>query len=167
MTKKLNVDTITNELEGSVFFPDRHNGEISPPADPPIPPLQETEMPQAEPAPSSPNTARQRSKRTERSANQSANQPINRLTQQSIVELTDHLPRAPMGKPKGFYISEQLDTRLDHAVRYFQSVHGIKKVDRSILINAMLIDDAYWTQESLDQLTDRLIDQLTRRLTGR
>lgn len=72
-----------------------------------------------------------------------------------------------MGKPKGFYISELLDTRLDHAVRYFQSVHGIKKVDRSILINAMLIDDAYWTQESLDQLTDRLMDQLTRRLTGR
>jgi len=163
MTKKLNVDTITNELEGSVFFPGRHNGEISPPADPSIPPLQETEMPQAEPAPSSPNTARKRSKRPERSANQS----INRLTQLSIIELTDHLPRAPMGKPKGFYISEQLDTRLDHAVRYFQSVHGIKKVDRSILINAMLIDDASWTQESLDQLTDRLIDQLTRRLTGR
>jgi hypothetical protein len=52
-------------------------------------------------------------------------------------------------------------------VQYFQRTHGIKKVDRSILINAMLDNDAQWSDKSLDALVDRVISQLTSRLTGR
>jgi hypothetical protein len=167
MTKKLNVDNITNELEGSVFFPGRNNGNDSPAEEPQIPLAQEIESSAAELVQTSARAPRRQTKRADEQRSRSLNRSTNRLTRQSITQLTEQLAQSPMPKPKGFYISEQLDARLDHAVRYFQTVHGIKKVDRSILMNAMLIDETHWTEESLDQLTDRLIDQLTRRLTGR
>lgn len=67
-------------------------------------------------------------------------------------------------RPKAFYITERLDRRLDEAVRYFHERHGIKKIDRSVLLNALLDYDEQWSDEALDRLVDRLIDQLTRRL---
>ena len=39
----------------------------------------------------------------------------------------------------------------DEAVRYLQETHGIKKADRSTIINAMLDNEANWTDESLDR----------------
>lgn len=72
-----------------------------------------------------------------------------------------------MDKPRGFYITERLNQRIDEAVRYFQVKHGIKKVDRSIVVTALLDNAAYWTEEALDLLVDRVINQLTHRLTNR
>jgi len=69
-------------------------------------------------------------------------------------------------RPKAFYITKQLDRRLDEAVRYYQEKHGITKVDRSALVNAILDNDAKWTEEALDLLVDRVLSQLTSRLTG-
>jgi hypothetical protein len=57
-----------------------------------------------------------------------------------------------------------LDKRLDEAVRYFQEVHGIRKVDRSILVNAMLDTDAQCTDEALDGLVERVLRLLTKKL---
>lgn len=49
-------------------------------------------------------------------------------------------------------------------MRYLQDRHGIKRVDRSAIVNAMLDNEALWTPESLDLLIDRVIHQLTNRL---
>ena len=67
-------------------------------------------------------------------------------------------------KPKAFYITQRVDKKLDEAVRYFQEVHGIKKADRSTIVNALLDNEANWTEEALDLLVDRVIGLLTSRL---
>ena len=72
-----------------------------------------------------------------------------------------------MDRPKAFYITTRLDKRLDDAVRYFQDMHGIKKADRSTVVNAMLGSEENWTDKSLDRLVSRLISHLTSRLTGK
>lgn len=82
-------------------------------------------------------------------------QPIN----QTFTKIVD--------RPKGFYITEALDEKLDKAVTYLQKKHGIKKVDRSVIVNALLDNDTLWTNESLDQLVERVVSQLTSRLISR
>lgn len=101
--------------------------------------------------------------------------PRGRSTTQSTRQTTAQSPRPVVpnpdshivGRPKAFYITERLNQRLDEAVVYFQRVHGLRKVDRSTVINAMLDNNEQWEDESLDRLVSRLIAQLTSRLTGR
>ncbi|MBV9282502.1 MAG: hypothetical protein JOZ41_20685 [Chloroflexi bacterium] len=102
-------------------------------------------------------------------SNQSTGRSAGRLTRRSTKQSTDQptKPSRTLDRPKAFYITERLDSRLDDAVRYFQQVHSIKKVDRSIIVNAILDNDEQWSEESLDSLVDRVIGQLTSRLTGR
>lgn len=96
----------------------------------------------------------------------SITQPVSQSAKQSTSQSTDRLDNQIMERPKAFYISQRVDRRLDEAVRYFQEVHGIRKADRSTLVNAILDDEAHWTEESLDHIVDRIISQLTSRLTG-
>jgi hypothetical protein len=105
---------------------------------------------------------------------QEVDQSINQSTDQSIDQSTNQSSNPPLppssaivDRPKAFYITERLDRDLDTAVRYFQEVHGIKKADRSTVVNALLDNEANWTPQSMDQLVDRLISQLTSRLTSR
>ena len=93
---------------------------------------------------------------TSQSTSQSTKQSINKFSSNDIVD-----------RPKAFYITVRLDKRLDDAVRYFQDMHGIKKADRSTVVNAMLDTDENWTENSLDGLVSRLISQLTSRLAGK
>ena len=104
--------------------------------------------------------------------NQSVVQSTDRSTDQSVDRLlTDKetprisSSRSIVDRPKAFYITERLDKRLDEAVRYFQEVHGIKKADRSTVVNAIMDNEENWSATSLDQLVGRLISQLTSRLT--
>src|SRR6266446_7415504 len=90
---------------------------------------------------------------TSQPATQSVRQPSEQPTHSS-AHLSD---TTTVIRPKSFYITVRLDKRLDEAVRYFQEVHNIKKVDRSILLNAMLDTDAQWTEEALDLLVARII----------
>ncbi len=144
MSKKLNVDQVTSELEGSAFF--------RPPTPTPAHPTPEENpnQPDNQPAGQSANQS------TSQSAVQSTKQSTKRQTKQQESKIVD--------RPKGFYITERLDRRLDEAVRYLQEEHGIKKVDRSALVNALLDNDATFTQAALDRLVDRVIHQLTSRL---
>jgi len=101
------------------------------------------------------------------STEQSINQSINRLP-----DLLTHRPVSPPGgkvmdKPRGFYITERLNKRIDEAVRYYQEKHNIQKVDRSIVVTVLLDNEANWTEEALDLLLDKVISQLTSRLTNR
>lgn len=94
-------------------------------------------------------------------------QPINRSTEQSTHSFTSNSGSRIMDKPRGFYITERLNQRIDEAVRYFQEKHGLKKVDRSIVVTALLENESNWTDEALDLLVDRIISQLTKRLVNR
>jgi len=103
--------------------------------------------------------------------NQSTEQSINQSTDQSIDRLTNRFNHPTsikvMDKPRGFYITEQLNKHIDEAVRYYQETHNLKKVDRSIVVTALLDNEANWTEEALDLLLDRILNQLTSRLTNR
>jgi hypothetical protein len=104
----------------------------------------------------------------DQSVGQSINQSTDQSTSQSTKQSINHSPfNDIVDRPKAFYITVRLDKRLDDAVRYFQDTHGIKKVDRSTVVNAMLDFDENWTDKSLDALVSRLISQLTSRLTGK
>jgi hypothetical protein len=106
-----------------------------------------------------PQKSTRKSKLTSQSTSQSTNQSISQLTSRLSSRIVD--------RPKAFYITEDLDEKLDKAVNYLQKKHGIKKVDRSVLVNALLDNDTFWTDEALDQLIDRVISQLTSRLISR
>ena len=62
-----------------------------------------------------------------------------------------------MQKPVGFYISLQLDERLDAAVRYFKEKHGFPKVGRFVVLNALLESGEHWTEQTLDLLVSQVI----------
>jgi hypothetical protein len=96
---------------------------------------------------------------TGQSTRQSTNQSISQPTGRPITKIVD--------RPRAFYITERLDDQLDKAVAYLQKTHGIKKVDRSVIVNALLDHDTLWTEEALDQLVERVISQLTNRLISR
>ena len=108
---------------------------------------------------------------TPQSSNQSTDQSIKQSIDPSTNQLTHLTTRSNenriMDKPRGFYISERLNQRLDEAVRYYQEKHNLKKVDRSVIVTALLDNEAHWTTEALELLVDRVISQLTSRLTNR
>ena len=95
---------------------------------------------------------------------QSTKQPTRQFTRQSTKQSTEPNDKDIVSKPKGFYITYRLDKRLNNAVDYLQEKHGFKKVDRSLILNAMLDTDEKWTDEALDKLVDPLISILTSRL---
>ncbi len=95
---------------------------------------------------------------------QSTEQPTDQSTNRPTSRPSNRLTTRVVDRPKAFYITEELDRQLDDAVRYFQMHHGLRKVDRSILLTTMLSEAQLWTDESLDQLVDRLMSQLTSRL---
>jgi hypothetical protein len=94
-------------------------------------------------------------------------QSTSQLTNQSSNQSTNRPFTKIVDRPKAFYITEGLDEKLDRAVTYLQKNHGIKKVDRSVIVNALLDNDTLWTDEALDQLVERVVSQLTNRLISR
>jgi hypothetical protein len=104
-----------------------------------------------------------KSKPAHQSTRQSTHQPTSQLINQPTSRPLSHI----VDRPKAFYITEGLDEKLDQAVTYLQKKHGIKKVDRSVIVNALLDNDTLWTDEALDQLVERVVSQLTNRLMSR
>jgi hypothetical protein len=152
----------------------------------PAVPIENTQV-QNSPEPSSPsagdNTLRRSREQRERQpavtsvlspsrqqVNQSVDQLTSRSTNQSTSQLTNQSTyisgNRVVGRPKAFYITERLDARLDDAVKYLQEKHGIRKVDRSTIVNALLDNEANWTEESLELLVSRVLSLLTSRLTS-
>ena len=106
-----------------------------------------------------PQKSTSQSKLISQSTRQSTNQSISQPTSRPFTKIVD--------RPKAFYITEGLDENLDKAVHYLQKKHGIKKVDRSVVVNALLDNATLWTDKALDQLVERVVSQLTNRLISR
>ena len=71
-----------------------------------------------------------------------------------------------MDRPVSFYIPEIIHLKIDEAVRYYQEHHS-KKIDRSAVVSAFLGDPSSWTDQALDKMTGKVIEQLTSRMTSR
>ena len=113
---------------------------------------------------SSQSPSQQATQSTTQSARQPTGQSVSQSTDQQASRSAFPSETQTVDRPKSFYITVRLDRRLDEAVRYFQEAHGIKKVDRSILVNAMLDTDGNWTEEALDSLVERILQLLTNKL---
>ncbi len=142
MKKKYNVDYLADDLSNSAFF-------------------RNAEPKKSEPVNQSTGDS------VDRSVGRSISQPTSQSTNQSRDQSTMNKGVKIVDRPKAFYITQRLDQRLDEAVRYLQQKHGIRKVDRSTVVNAILDNEAQWSEESLDLLVSRVISLLTSRLTDR
>lgn len=148
MKKKLDTTGIANELEGaSLYFSKRESLRA--------------------PKTGTVDEEGQQSKSVDESIARSTNKSISKSTGQSTSEQTTWSGSKLVDRPKAFYITERLDKRIDKAVRYFQEKHGIRKVDRSIIVNVIMDNDANWSSASLDLIADGVISQLTSRLVSR
>jgi hypothetical protein len=85
---------------------------------------------------------------------------------QSIDRSTEPLTGPPVDRPVAFYLPKIIDQKIDEAVLYYQERHS-QKIDRSAVVSALLADPQLWSHESLDQLRNKVIRQLTYRLTSR
>jgi hypothetical protein len=98
---------------------------------------------------------------TDQLTNRSINQSIDQPTSPSTDTLTEIDELGPVvEKPKAFYITQKVDRWLDEAVRYCQE-KGLYKVDRSILVNALLHNPELFKPEPLSGLRNRLLAHLT------
>jgi len=102
-----------------------------------------------------------------RSVAQSVNQSVDQPTSQSTVESTGRFSDIDLigpvvGRPCAFYITQKVDEWLDEAVRYLKE-KGLHKVDRSVLLNAILHDPELFNHKSLDSMREKLLMHLTNR----
>lgn len=156
MSKTLRTDQITSELSGTAFFGGQGRRPNSEPSE------HESQPTSIDPTLLSHQpVSSQIDSSVDQAVDRSVDQGGSLSTEQSTA------PGGYVGRPKAFYITTRVDEQLDEAVRYFQQAHGLKKVDRSMIVNALLDNEEQWTEESLDRLLRRVIDQLTSRLTGR
>lgn len=99
------------------------------------------------------------SKSTDQPTEQSTNRPVNRLTDQSIdVETLGSI----VERPRAFYITLKVDRWLDEGVRHLRK-KGLHKMDRSVLLNALLHDENLFKPKALDQMRKRFLAHLTNR----
>ena len=100
---------------------------------------------------------------TDQSTDRSTNRPID----QSINWPTAVEELGPVvGKPRAFYITQQVDGWLDEAVRYLRG-KDLHKADRSVVVNALLHSPDLFKPNSLDKLRKRIVAHLTNKSLGR
>ena len=116
---------------------------------------------------SSPSHNQTTAQSTKQSINQSTGQLTGQLTHRLIKQRATSPSSKVMDKPRAFYITDHVNKRIDDAVQYYQEKHNLAKVDRSIVVTALLENESNWTEKALDQLMDRVINQLTSRLLNR
>jgi hypothetical protein len=75
----------------------------------------------------------------------------------------DRGPARVLERPRGFYITRRLDRQLDRAVAYLKEQHGLRKVDRSILVTTLLDREELWTEAALDGLVEQVAEEVNGR----
>lgn len=161
MKKNLNTSGIINELRGgSSYFR---------PAQPDAASVDEGAPASDAAAGGTPTQAVAES--SGRSTNQSTTGPTKQSTEaaanQQDAGAFDH--SAVLGRPKAFYITQQQDKDLDHAVsRLSERVAGKvdQKIDRSTVVRLLLEEAQLTTPATIDRLYKRLVSRLISQLTG-
>ena len=107
----------------------------------------------------------------DQSTDQPTSRPTGRPTDQSTDQLTDGSTNIDalgpvVARPRAFYITQKLDRWLDEAVTYLKG-KGMHKVDRSVLINALLHDPSLFESRSLDRIRPSLLTHLTNKFLRR
>lgn len=151
MKKKLNTDSVMNELKGgSGFFPSQPTSQEA------TPPVQQS---------------------TNQSTEQSTNELVGRPTSKSIKQSTNQAVSSPtdadqttiLGRPKAFYITQKQDEELDIAAKnlgkYLEGKLS-QKVDRSTVIRLLLEEADLTNKETTKRLASRLVSRLISQLTS-
>lgn len=122
------------------------------------------------PTPKDPGVRKQSNKRKvsketnqsiDQSTDRSIGRPTGRLTDQLTQSLNDIDNLGPVvEKPRAFYITQKVDRWLDEAVRHLRD-KGMHKVDRSIMINALIHDEELYKPSILKLFRKRLLAHLT------
>lgn len=100
-------------------------------------------------------------KRKKKAVDPSIDPSTDRSTDPSIDPLTAIDTFGPVvGKPRAFYITHKVDRWLDEAVNHFKD-KGIHKVDRSVIVNALLHDPRHFKPGALGGLRKRVLAHLT------
>lgn len=111
----------------------------------------------------------------DQSTDQPTSRPSDRLTDQLTDQPTDQSTDestnvdalgAVVARPRSFYITQKLDRWLDEAVTYLKG-KGLHKVDRSVLINALLHDPSLFEPGTLDRMRPNLLNHLTNKYLKR
>ena len=97
----------------------------------------------------------------DQSTDQSTKRPVNRSTDRSTDQLSKVDTLGPIvDRPRAFYITQKVDRWLDEAVRYLRD-KGIYKMDRSVLVNALIHNPDLYEPDSLEKMRQRLLAHLT------
>ena len=105
----------------------------------------------------------------DQSTDQSTNQLTNRPIDRQIDQLTNWLAYSDLDvsklgpvveRPRAFYITQKVDNWLDEAVRYLRQ-KGMHKVDRSVLINALLHNQDLFKPRFLNKISKILLAHMT------
>ena len=163
MKKKIDTTIMENELQsGSAFFRQPVEPTVNPAKEP-------SPLPSSSPA-STDNPSVFSGIPSSPIENPSLPHPADRSDDQSASRFIDQSTHQLMGpiltKPVGFYLPEIINRQIDEAVYYYRTKRGMK-VDRSLVISALLGDPQIWTPEYLDQLANKVMAQLINRSTNR
>lgn len=144
MKKKLNTDSIMNELKGgSGFFPGRQSAEA---------PSQMVEEPSGQ------------------LTNQSTSRPTGQSTNKAVSQPTNKQDASPiLGRPKAFYITQKQDELLDDVVKSLSKALEGKinqKIDRSTVVRLLIEEANLQSKETVSRLSSRLINRLISQLTS-
>ena len=111
------------------------------------------------------------SRSTDRSTNKSTNRSIKQPTKLLIgIPINQSIDQSAVIRPaKGFYLTKEIDERLDKAVsKLAKKLEGRispkEKIDRSTLIKILLQTIDITDNQTIDLLADKLINQLVNRL---
>ena len=69
-------------------------------------------------------------------------------------------------RPLAFYIPVSINDKLEAAVSYYQKKYN-RKIDRSAVVSALLGNAKLWEETALDDLAEKVLDQLKNRLSNR
>ena len=99
----------------------------------------------------------------DQSTGQSTKRPVNQPVDRSTDQLSKVDTLGPIvDRPRAFYITQKVDRWLDETVRHLRDI-GIHKMDRSVLVNALLHNPHLYKPYSLDNIRKRLLAHLTNR----
>lgn len=170
MTKKLNTSSIVNELQSSAFFrrpaPEREQPKASKPVDQRNRPAQSTRIIDQDNRLKQSTKAIDRSSRSKRStkAVDQSNRPAQSTTRgDQLSKLGQLVGSVKKGSPSAFYLPKVISDKIDEAVRFYRKKKKISQVDRTAIVAAILGDPKLWQTESLDHMTEKVIEQFNDR----